>query len=198
MKTQSSNQSRMFRSIVLMGSGLALGCGGKAGVDGPAGGAPGTAGNPGAAGNGAAGASSGAGGTASAGSPSFAGGGFGGAVAGMAGTAGGPDCPPTQWTCSVPVPCDGNTSWAENHCRCDAKRPAKSSDCAATQSFVCVGSNSTAEAGLQGVECSCVAKADSCTAGCRAAISQYADYYDCDDHSLPDTTLCGCAVVLLK
>jgi hypothetical protein len=36
MTTLSKNQSRMFRTIVLMGSGLALGCGGKAGEDGSA------------------------------------------------------------------------------------------------------------------------------------------------------------------
>jgi hypothetical protein len=72
MTTLSKNQSRMFRTIVLMGSGLALGCGGKAGEDGSA--------SAGGSGTGAAGGPSGTLGGASAGGTVSSGGSNGGTL----------------------------------------------------------------------------------------------------------------------
>ena len=212
MTIHASNQSRMFRSIVLMGSGLALGCGGKAGVNG----AEASAGSGGsataAAGSGAGGASGGApaggafstggaisaAGAVSAGSPSFGGAALGGATS-TAGAAGAPDCAPTQWTCSAPAECSYETGWVPGACQCDPTRPAKSSDCKVGQSFVCLRTgNPAADQQLQGFQCSCVPSTSGCSQACVSAFGNKAGSYQCDAQTLPGTVLCGCAVVLLK
>jgi len=212
MMTHENRQSRMFRSIVLMGSSLALGCAGKAAL----GGADGSAGNAGsaasAAGDGAGGTSGSPqislGGAIGAGAPSFGGAvgagasSFGGASMGGAasttGAAGAPDCPPAQWTCSAPLDCDYQTGWVPDACKCDPSRPSQASDCKVGQSFVCMSTGEPAANSRQGLQCSCVSSPGYCSQACVSAFGNQSGSYVCDDQSQPGTVLCGCAVILLK
>jgi hypothetical protein len=193
----------MFRSLVLMGSSLALGCGGKASegaaassggsADSSGGGNHVAGGGPsaGGAGSGFAGAlSTSAGGTLGMGDvPGYAGATMGGATT----TSGNPDCPPAQWTCISPSECSYDTGWLPGACKCDPSRPLKSSDCKPGQVFVCDSTGSPAT----GFQCACVASGSGCDA-CSAVVSPPGSYVECDDQTQPGTVLCGCAVVLLK
>jgi len=203
MTTQASKQSRMFRSIVLMGSGLALGCAGKAEIGGSQG-SVGSAGGSVAGAGAAAGAGAGAGvGGANGGAPVQIPIDVGGApstagTAGVpAGTAGAPDCPPAQWTCSNPQDCSYDTGWTSGACKCDPSRPSKSADCKTGQEFVCLSGGSTAADQPRGFQCSCVSPGSYCSETCASVFSNSAYTYHCDN-SEPGTVLCGCAVVLLK
>jgi len=197
MSTQASKQSRMFRSIVLMGSGLALGCAGKAEIGGSQGSA-GSAGGSVAGAGAAAGAGAGAGvGGANGGAPTLMIPIDAGGAPSPPGTAGAPDCPPAQWNCSNSQDCSYDTGWTPGACKCDPSRPSKSADCKTGEEFVCLSGGSTAADQPRGFQCSCVSLAGSCSETCASVFSGSAYVYRCDN-SEPGTVLCGCAVVLLK
>jgi len=200
--TKLSNKSRMFNSIVLMGSGLALGCGGVAAV-------------PGSGAGGSSTASQGGSGSNSAGGPSAAGAGGelisthpGGApgTAGSGGSAGAPDkplpCPPSQWTCATDqAECTIKGGFAlGSSCKCDLHRPATAADCAPGQSFVCIEATRDAHGNPlldhTPYECSCRPAAESCNAACDDAYG--AARFGCYFGSGSDI-LCHCeTAVILK
>jgi hypothetical protein len=217
-----SNQNKMFRSIVLMGSGLAFGCGGVAKVEG--GGAGGSSaashgGTTGASSSAGSGVVTGAAGTlvfGSGGTTGQAGGsnvggsisvGFGGSgpITGNGGTAGVSSlpCPPSQWACAgQETDCQLQNSIAlpTSNCKCDGSRPAQASNCKPGQSFVCLSANRDASG--QGIyppipfECSCQATTSDCASACDATFGNGAlnCYFD-DVNSI----LCDCyAPVVLK
>ena len=211
----SRNQSRMFRTIVVMGSGLALSCGGKAREDGQAsaGGSSGSAaaGSPsGASGSGNANGGSSSAGSSNGGTLNIGGMlGIGGSPAGGAPTVGGatsvggaggtPACPPAEWTCSGPSDCGYETGWQPNSCKCDASHPKTSADCKLGQAFVCLSTGESASAPRHGFDCHCVPSSSYCSAECASAYSNLAgSSLSCDDQTVPNTVLCGCAVVILK
>ncbi len=221
MNKQAKQQSRMFRTLVLMGSGIALSCGGRAQEDGgsSSSGGSGAAGKPSTgatagASNGSGGSNTGSGGSGFSGNTSSAFGGtgtigvggtlgLGGTTSGTAGAAAGgssndhpTQCPPSQWTCSNSGDCDYETGWTPTGCKCDFTRPKTAADCAMGQVFTC---RSTSNDGSTpyGFDCSCVAADPDARCTCSSYGGQ--DFYDqCDTTSVPDTTLCGCAIVLLK
>jgi len=220
-RSKVSAQSRMFHSIVLMGSGLALGCGGVAKVE---------RGNPASSGSastslgGTAGLSAGGAGSAlttpSAGSANHGDTiSFGGALispggapnSGVAGSLVTPlPCPPAQWTCSpIEVDCPGygglQLSTGAN-CKCDTTRPASAADCGAGLIFICMAAERDANGiGLARAipyGCSCIpASKEDCDSLCYKAYS--ASPLDCyfpepvegvEDPSV----LCACATIILK
>ncbi len=210
-RPESPATNRMFRTIVLMGSGLALGCGGVAQIDGGNGGAP--SGSGGAAGSpqpGQVGGSSNAsaGNTAvSAGGSLFITIGGGSSVAGApSGVAGAPavanpSCPFSQWDCTK-SPTAGYCSSGENSqiaadCFCNSNRPASGADCKPGYSYACLmgvltpTSNSTTS-----YQCSCTpTPADG--SSCEICDTVYEVHGECDTNT-PNEVLCGCTLVLLK
>lgn len=219
MSTQVKRQSAMFRSIVMMGSGLALSCGGvaqEAPHSNPADGGSGSAGKPststagsaslgvggttGASGSGSAGGLSvglsgatsvgvaGAGGTSNAAGASGSGSGSGGAPL---------DCPTTQWTCAGPDSCEYETGWTPVNCKCDPNRPRSPLNCAPGQTFTCLGAR-FASGAWYGFECSCVPSSSTSGCTCDDAFGTSQGHVQCADEAIPQITLCGCAVVLLK
>lgn len=222
MSTQAKRQSAMFRSIVMMGGGLAFSCGGVAQQDprsNPSSGGSGSAGKPSTATAGnsnlGAGGSGSVSGSGSAGAPIIGSGGgmmigVGGATmvgvagaigisgaSGAAGSGGAPalDCPPSQWTCTGPESCSYETGWSPLNCKCDPSRPKSPGSCGAGQTFTCLGAGAN---GMQyGFECACVPNSGGCT--CSAAFgSRQGGPLQCDEDTSTKTTLCGCAVILLK
>jgi len=209
MSRHANSQSRMFRALVMMGSGIALSCGGVAQEDGSktanggsSGGKPST-GNAGANNVGGTATSSfggtsavSAGGTLTidlGGTTSLGIGGTSGASA--AGGAPPTDCPPSQWTCANDDNCSYETGWTPVNCKCDPARPKSAANCPAGQTFTC-RSTSYGSAEPYGFECSCVTPTDT-RCSCYTAYPS-SNYYNCDTQSVPDTTLCGCAIALLK
>lgn len=211
MTPLAKNQSRMFRTIVLMGSSLALSCGGKAGEDSPptsggSGGSTSAGGLFGTSGGGASNGGSAHGGASVGGALSTAGASQGGAVgvggspvggaAAVAGSGGTPDCPAAEWTCTASI-CNYDTGWQLADCKCDPSHPKSASDCKAGQAFVCLSTSSSAAGPAQGFDCQCVPSNQSCAAECTSAYPGKAgQFFDCDAQAEP--VLCGCAIVLLK
>ncbi len=157
MSTQ-DEQGRLFRTLVLMGSSLALGCGGAA--EQTADGAGGTAGTVNTGGSTAVGGATSTGGTTSSGGApptggvTSVGGTWSGGATSVGGTAGSPatyvrppefDCPYEQ----VNVVCSGTfdeyslPSWAS----CNYEAPVSAADCAAGERFVCHEATSTDDGG---------------------------------------------------
>jgi hypothetical protein len=211
MSQQHLPQSRMFRTIVLMGSSMALSCGGAAAENAPTNstGGAGGSGNVANAGSSAGSTSGGSptgdggnGGGGFAGSGISLGGTFsvmGGATSGGAGGGGavGPtDCSPSQWSCAEPSQCLYETGNQPTGCTCDPTRPATPAECKAGSAFTCL--RTTAIDGTpSGFKCSCETGPD-CNAQCSAAFGQIPGSYECDMGTLLDTTLCGCAIIFLK
>jgi len=213
MSKHAKDHSRMFRTMVLMGSSLALSCGGVAQED-----ATKTTNGGSSAGGktatGTAGASSGGtGGTtsASAGAATSVGGtltlGTGGSeivipTGGQGGTAGAggaivvpTDCPPSQWACTDDNGCDYESGWVPANCKCDPSRPKSAASCAAGQVYICRETSYGSDKPY-GFECTCVTPTNT-YCSCYDAYPSPGQY-SCDTQSMPDTTLCGCAVVVLK
>ncbi len=217
-RAHSSDRTKMFHSIVLMGSGLAIGCGGVARIDASGGAAGSVSASPGGASTGgaSAGGAPGIAGTGSiisvGGTLSFAGAiGVGGVlnVAGSGATGGtiagfiNPlPCSPSQWSCAD---LDGNCEFGYGvtpgaDCQCDSTRPAQASDCKPGQSFVClqVSQNALGQPITPVVpfECSCQPTAVDCGTACdyafpNASIGCYLDE--------ANAIQCGCvAPVVLK
>ena len=176
--------SRMFHSIVLMGSGLALGCGGVAQ----------TSPEP------ASGGSAGAGGAENA----------GGASQPIADhpIVVPPDpefvnplsCAPSQWTCvGGQTGCHNELGFAlGTSCFCDPSRPAQASDCSPGEEFTCVYANRDADGHYFApfpYQCLCRPPEGNCSATCRASYGS--GEFTCN--SRDNGILCECvSVVLLK
>ena len=219
-RPHSSDKSKMFHSLVLMGSGLALGCGGVAKVDGSSAAGSAATGHGGtsgagagaATGVGAAGAGNSlvigpsggtlgyAGAVSAGGALGVAGSTFNGASGGTTATETLP-CPPSQWACATPPSCQFRTGASlGTGCKCDSSRPARASDCKPDQSFVCI--DVTSDAHGNGIyppvsfACSCLTTPVDCSAACDAAYGS--GVYSCffiDNSGI----LCGCAApVVLK
>jgi hypothetical protein len=164
-RSKVSAKSRMFHSIVLMGSGLSLGCGGVAKLDGTA--ASGSATDAGSSST-SLGGSGGlsAGGSRSdliilpaAGSPSSGGAlgvggtlGSAGDVSGAAATGGFVSplpCSPAQWSCApTEVSCppfDGFQLGTGKDCKCDPARPASAARCGPGYTFICMAAERDAQ-----------------------------------------------------
>jgi len=217
MSTSNKNQSRMFRTIVVMGSGLAISCGGKAGVDGQTAAGGGGAASAGGA-SGVSGGGSVNGGSSSAGSLNlggYTGGSFGvggsyggalsiggspaGGTSAVGGSGAAPNCPPAEWTCSGPEGCSYDTGWTPNSCKCDPSHPKTSADCKPGQAFTCLRTGSVAAKDVHGYDCQCVPANSNCGAQCAAAFPNLLrGDVSCDTETVPNTVLCGCAIVLLK
>lgn len=211
----SAERDRFFRTMVLMGSSLALGCGGissddtpregtddlqaRAGADGSgdtastagAGGRVSTAGGTG----GTTSTTAGTGGTATAGT---------GGSGGSAGTATTRACPDEQYTCTS-FSCSGDLWNQEGRCYCDFSRPVGPEDCATDETFVCRPTPTDPETGAvlahpTRVDCTCAPTGHSCSATCRQAWSEFADGYYClQPPELPlREVLCGCSFVYLR
>jgi hypothetical protein len=210
MSSQAKQQSAMFRAIVMMGSGLALSCGAVAQEDPSSntGGGGGSAGNSAAAGsnNSGTGGITGVSGSGFAGNSISLGGSLivgsgGSAGTGGARAAGGAppaDCPPSQWLCAGGDGCSYDTGWSLENCKCDPSRPKSAASCAAGEAFTCLSTTYGSDKPY-GFECSCIPSMAGCT--CNQVFGPQAQNrgpLECDVGSVPDTTLCGCAVVVLK
>jgi len=211
----STRGGSFFRTMVLMGSSLALSCGGMAedgssgadgsgGSDDPGGGG----GTPGAGGGtGVGGTALGTGGQGiiillpSTGGTSGVGG-FGGAYP--------TDCPTMQLSCvaeSISRECgNGRYLILPAGCECDPTRPQSRRDCAQDEDFVCLGaSESVAGETFDEVvpyACECVpASATGCNSVCDLRTGQpRTNFCEGPEASLPDLDayLCGCALTVLK
>jgi len=213
MSSSAKQQSAMFHAIVMMGSGLALSCGAVARED-PSSSMAGGGGSAGKS-TAAGGNNVGAGGVTGVSGSGVAGGGIsmGGSlmvnVGGSAGTGGvfgsaaangapPADCPPSQWVCAGADGCSYDTGWSLANCKCDPSRPTSAASCAAGQAFTCLSTTYGSDKPY-GFECSCIASMGGCT--CNAVFGSSAPSrgpLECDQASVVDTTLCGCAVIVLK
>lgn len=222
-----TQRDRFFRTMVLMGSSLALGCGGISNDDTPregtddleANGGSGGSANA-AAGTGGTSTKAGSGGTASApatgGTTSAAGSGgtrsgTGGATTagtggsgGSAGTATTRSCPDEQHTCTA-FSCSNDLWNQEGRCYCDFSRPVTPADCEAGDTFVCRPTLTDPETGAvlaqpTRVDCTCAPTGDTCSLTCREAWSEFADGYFCLEppELSVSPVLCGCSFVYLK
>lgn len=211
-RPESFAANRMFRSIVLMGSGLALGCGGVAQIDGGNGGAP--SGSGGAAGSPQPGQVGGSG-NASAGNTAISTGGSlfitiggGTGLAGASGVAGAPavanpGCPFSQWDCTKSATagyCSSGATYGVEigtDCFCNSNRPKSGADCQPGNTYACrSGVLSPTSTGTTPFECTCTpTPADG--SSCNICDTVYNGYDDCQTNT-PNEVLCGCALVLLK
>lgn len=213
--TNLTRKNRMFHSIFVMGSGLAIGCGGVAKVDPDQGSAGASAATPGGSDN-AGGVSSLGGATSTAGTGAvimIPYGGYGGDLSaggssGLSGAGGSGfvnplPCSPAQWTCPTPPGCTGYHGDLPlgTGCKCDLTRPTRQSDCAPGLILTCA--NATEDAALNPLsafspyECSCMAVAattpDSCHGACDNAYG--ADRFGCD-FEVDSSILCYCPIVI--
>jgi len=212
--TIEKGRQRFFKTMVLMGSSLALGCGGM--VNEAAAGA-GAGGQSALGGTGGTGTSMGGSTSAEGGSGGSSVGGTGGSSAGTGGVAGtggavSATCPPDQWVCD-PIPqCESSYGYSlPTYCRCDETRPLSGDDCASGRR-VCL--TATAEAdGTQLDEaipfaCTCASDPTSCSDSCRDAYTDgdghwcFTDIYPTTGRvPVPpgsDDLLCGCSFVYLR
>lgn len=219
--TTAARGGAFFRTMVLMGSSVAVSCGGMTGADG-SGGAPGSGGSDdgtGGADASSGGSTPGTGGALTGGGglviqPPGGGGSTGGSTGGFTGFGGAypEDCPTTQLSCPSTQPYDCS-SFDYTHlalsgsCVCNEARPKSQADCDEGEVLVCLSATEAAD-GRQldpvvPISCECVPE------------PQYPSCYDaCNDHSgsgspshcnapgevLPDLDayLCGCAIPVLK
>ncbi len=209
--------NRMFRSIVVMGSGLALSCGGVAQIDGGNGGAP-SGSAPGGNSGGASGAPQptqiggssavSAGYMGSGGSPSISVGGglqLPGQTAGAAGmgAVANPSCPFSQWDCTNSAT-EGYCSYGTTYgvqigtdCFCNPNRPASGADCKPGNTYACrLGVLSSTSDSATPFECSCTPTPPD-GSSCDICSTTYGVYDNCTSDT-PNDVLCGCAIVLLK
>jgi hypothetical protein len=222
MTERDAARHRFFRTMVLMGSSLALSCGGateeskSTSAGGSGGGGSGGAGGKGGGGSGGSGGASGRGGTGGSvmggtgGSGGIIVGGSGG-VAGMPPVDAGPfECHPAQWECGDQLSLCHNDvqGWTlPANCGCNHMRPLSSADCPNGTERVCFlgGYDSAGRVLREQVpfQCSCQPKHELCHEECAPAFginSQTSERFNCgfDD---PDASvrevLCGCAVVVL-
>jgi hypothetical protein len=214
MSQNSSDLSRhrFFRTMVVMGSGLALGCGGASEKDAnPGGGDGGSTSTGGSSNTGgsstSSGGSSNSGGTAGAGGTLSLGGAGSGGTAGTAnGGAGGaivptPNCPTTQWTSPDYPQCagPGDGLVLPANSVCDLTRPKSASDCGSAEIFACLKAtgyaDGTALSEPKPYACECVPDSESCRDECGELYSSDATCHEGDD---PTSILCGCAIIVLK
>ncbi len=219
MTERDAGRHRFFRTMVLMGSSIALSCGGateeskSTAAGGSGGGGSGGAGGKG--GSGGVGGSSGRGGSGGSmmagtgGSGGIIVGGSGG-VAGMPPDAGPFECHPAQWECGelLTEQCrnDENGWRLPENCTCNTGRPRSSTDCAGTTELVCLlgGYSSDGQKLREPVpfQCSCQPKRETCHEECSLAFASGnpSERYACE-FTNPDAghrdVLCGCAVVVL-
>jgi hypothetical protein len=216
-RSESPASNRMFHTIVLMGSGLALSCGGVAKIE--PGGDSEVAGASNTAVSGGSSNASGGSGNSIAGASALGGnvgiggtgviiigpGGAGGsaASAGAAGAPVMPNCPFSQWDCTNSTTagyCNYNGVYGleiGSDCFCNSNRPQSAKDCASGFTFTCldgVQSGATTDTPFQ---CTC---APTPTDGylCEACGSGYDADYSCQNQTAPEPVLCGCAIVVLK
>jgi hypothetical protein len=211
----------LFHTLVVMGSALAFGCGGishdaatehdgtggsSGGSAGGSGGASGSGGSGGtngsSAGNGNALGGTGGGISTGGGIILGGGGGTGGSSGGMAGAAGELGCPPDQWVCTSSLACLGSDLPTASDCSCDETLPTSPKDCRADQTFVCRGarhdSNGYPLAQPLPYECHCVTAAADCQTACAATFGDRSRCIDDGEQIPSDTTLCDCAMVILR
>jgi hypothetical protein len=228
MNAASKMQNRMFRTIVMMGSSLAVGCGGIAQLDGPSVGAGGSGdstssgGRGGSDGAGVSGNNSvSAGGTisrAGAGAPNYAGapaiGGapnYGGApgaggeisitLGGASGSLGLPSaCPPSQWSCdnNDGYQCDGYIG-SVTPTQCQCDLTRPKS-AAECNPDTTYTCLSGDNIAYSAFECACTSNTLDCGARCSGAVHlSNTSFVTCElDANGQDEILCGCAIVVLK
>jgi hypothetical protein len=206
------SRHRFFKTMVVMGSGLALGCGGVSEKDSKPGDGDGGSNNSG--GSSSSGGSSNTGGSIATGGGLSTGGavGAGGTFAsgGSAGTANGgvggaiiptPNCPTTQWASPDYPQCapNGDGFVLPANSVCDPSRPVSADDCAAGQVFACLEATAYADGTAfpepKPYGCECVPDSASCRDECGAIYSVDAS---CHEGESPASILCGCAVIVLK
>lgn len=216
MNTSKKTQTRMFRTIVVMGSSLAVGCGGVAQLNGSSEGAGGSAGSSAKGGSGGvSGSAQGIGGFPGSGGSAISVGGtlaFAGSptimpgIGGAGGSAGSPSlptaCPPSQWSCSVAdgsgFQCNGyNGSFNPVTCQCDLSRPKSPSDCKPDATYTCLAGDGVAVTAFQ---CACTSNAAQACADRCMATTHLPDGqgFSCYPNATPNEILCGCAVIVLK
>jgi hypothetical protein len=212
-----------FRTMVIMGSSVALGCGGltqSAGSGGGtgSGGSPGDGGNAGGSGGTGSGGrgSGGSGGVATGGQLASGGsiillppdtGGSGGASLGMGG-AYPTDCTTAQLTCTWPDwrDCSNSGSFLvlPANCECDFERPSTADDCGIDETCVCDGASEDALGRtfdpLAPFNCACQPNvpSGSCYDYCESGSSGTTVLCSGPDELDLEAYLCGCAYVLLK
>jgi hypothetical protein len=184
-RPESPASNRMFHTIVLMGSGLALSCGGVAKIE------------PGSEPSGASGSSN---------PPSSGGSGNSSGSAASAGAAGAPimpNCPFAQWDCTNSATAGFCTYDAVygieigSDCFCNSSRPRSAADCASGFTFTCLDGVQSGATTNTPFQCTC---APTPTDGylCEACVSGYNADYSCQTQTASEPVLCGCAIVVLK
>jgi hypothetical protein len=204
------NAGRLFSTLVLMGTGMAMSCGGEVNPDGGGSASGGGAGN---APNGSGGGTA-AGGVSSGGASSVGGGGIiiigdGGAPAAggsmeIGGAAGNPgwyneECSPSQWECGAGQTDYGGCGYQiPDGCTCDDEKPEFASDCGPGEIQTCLkGTSGPDGASLsQAVpfSCRCVPDGEAnCTNECGGLF-----YCDRVWESRYEQVICGCEIPVLR
>lgn len=194
---------RLFRTLVLMGSSLALGCGGVAEKDGDgaSGGGSASGGSTNTGGSTGGGAAQGSGGLSS---------GTGGSIAtgGQPPIEPGPfDCDPAQLACDTAASiCSSNEHIAERggalpaSCNCDPERPVSAEDCVEGETFLCdravVDHRDAPFDRVVDFNCRCVADETECGAVCDHMPCMVSHYGPVGDAPAP--ALCDCALPILR
>jgi hypothetical protein len=211
-RPESPASNRMFHTIVLMGSGLALSCGGVAKIE-PGSEPSGASGSSNPPSSGGSGNSSGSGNTVggdfgvggtitiTVGGPGGAGGSA--ASAGAAGAPIMPNCPFAQWDCTNSATAGFCTYDAVygieigSDCFCNSSRPRSAADCASGFTFTCLDGVQSGATTNTPFQCTC---APTPTDGylCEACVSGYNADYSCQTQTASEPVLCGCAIVVLK
>jgi hypothetical protein len=203
------SRHRFFRTMVVMGSGLALGCGGASEKDGNPGGGDGGSTSTGGSSN-TGGSSTSTGGGSNSGGTAGSGGALSLGGAGSGGTANGgaggaimptPNCPTTQWTSPDYPQCagPGNGLVLPANSVCDLTRPKSASDCGSAEVFACLEATGYADgtplSEPKPYACACVPDSESCRDECGELYSSDAS---CHEGDSPASILCGCAIIVLK
>lgn len=197
-----------FRTMVLMGSSVAMSCGGVTQTPDGSGGAGGSPSSGGSGGGGTGGSPSG--GTTGVGGGIILGsGGQGTGGLGLGGLGGAfpTDCPTTQLSCPElnTYSCGpGEFLQMPADCACDAARPRSVDDCAAEEAFVCLGASVDAHGGALDpvVPYSCECVPEQVSGYCSSHCEQHSDsmsWATCRDPEEDlEAFLCGCALTVLK
>jgi hypothetical protein len=207
-----------FRTMVLMGSSVAMSCGGMTQGDGSGGSSSSGAGPNGTGSGGAGSGGAGSGGAGSGGLPVGAGGaiiidpGTGGEGYYAWGGAFPTDCPTTQLACVGSKGCsqyDYGYLTVPGSCVCDSERPESAEDCAEGEGFTClVGSEDAYGRRIDppiAYNCECVVEDADWNGYCFGFCDAHSDSYGSSNCTEPGETqedlqayLCGCAVTILK
>ena len=216
--TSGARGGAFFRTLVLMGSSVALSCGGVTEATGT-GGSPGSGGGPSGGGNGTGGGSGGSGtGSGGTGGGALTLGSGGGIIILDPGTGGWDgwngyggafptDCPTTQLSCSPQSVSNCSVQGfgffvLPGNCECDSDLPASAEDCDAGEDFVCLGAAEDA-AGRRfdppiPYACACVPglEGTACSEHCPATAEVCSNPGELSEDL--EAFLCGCALTILK